>query len=735
LTKRVVRPVGVEAIVSAPAIANACSRTFAEKACVGVEDRRAPSSDELTTASQALRKPAAITSAEDIQMRRRDTVLPAVSTQRSLASEIADAWTKSPRSALLRTGRRRSPHGPPIERRGALVVRFANLRADFKLFACIGLWAAVALLAVGFVAVVQGSIDEELERTLAASSDQSRGVADLYDRFQDLARLRSRAAVDGDPDAKSKTVDAADAHAASVLFDAAIRSAPGLEDRIDRARQSFARMSRSGDRDGARSPVASRLDPGAAPAVLGDDSILEMRTLRDEIDDAIGGRSENALTKAKRARLFLIEALGALLAAASGLTFIALRFGLNVPIQALASALVSTTARAPPPGLDRSDEAGQIARGLEAARAAMSAEMKAHVDRVEQLRRGEADASAAESRMALDGHARTLIQLGAAMKTLAAGDLTVRLGDSLPGDSAPLARDFDSALNLLTKAVLAFGMSADALQSKAHDISTASDDVTHRGEQQLQAVEKAGASLASIATRSNAAADGVAQTRRHAAVLDEEAAKSAVRMKQASETWEIVAKSAEQVNGITALVDEVAFQTTLLALNASVEAARAGDVGRGIAVVALELRALAQRSTQAAREFDAAFSASTAQIRKGAALLSETGASMERIKQGATDIETAVSTIDVGVADQAKDVREARGALDRIGAASKQNAKTAEQVNSASRSVDDLVGKLSCLIERLRGGAAANEAVTEPRIRGGAREYPRLALQFQSKSS
>jgi methyl-accepting chemotaxis protein len=672
-------------------------------------------------------------------MRGRDTLLRAVSILRSLASEIADAWTKSPRPALLQTGRRRSLHGLRIDRRSALVVRFANLRADFKLFACVGLWAAVALLAIGFVAVRQRSIDEELERTLAASSAQSRGVADLYDRFQDLARLRSRMAVDGDPDAKSKTIEAAGAHAASALFDAAIRSAPGLAGRIDRVRQGFARMSRSGDQDGARSPIASGLDPRVAPgtaaAILGDDSIFEMQTLRDQIDEAIRVRSEDALTKSTSARLFLIEALGALLAAASGLTFIALRLGLNVPIQALASALVSTTAHAPLPGLDRSDEAGKIARGLEAARAAMSAEMKAYADRVEQLQRGEADASAAESRRALNGHAQTLTQLGAAMKTLAAGDLTVRLGDSLPGDNASLARHFDSALNFLTKAVLAFGMSADALQSKAHDISTDSDDVRRHGEQQLQAVEKAGAALANMTTRSNAAGDGVAQTRRHAAVIDEEAANSAVRMKQASETWEIVAKSAEQVSAITALVDEVAFQTTLLALNASVEAARAGDVGRGIAVVALELRALAQRSTQAAREFDAGFSASTAQIRKGAALLTETGASMERIKQRAADIETAVSPIDMGVADQAKDVREARGALDRIGAASKQNAKTAEQVNSASQSVDELVGKLSGLIQRLRGGATANEVVTEPRVRSGQREYPRLALQFQSKSS
>jgi hypothetical protein len=56
-------------------------------------------------------------------------------------------------------------------------------------------------------------------------------------------------------------------------------------------------------------------------------------------------------------------------------------------------------------------------------------------------------------------------------------------------------------------------------------------------------------------------------------------------------------------------------------------------------------------------------------------------------------------------------------------------------VNSASQSIDELVGKLSGLIQRLRGGAAVNEIVTEARVRGRAREYPRLALKFQSKSS
>ena len=137
-------------------------------------------------------------------------------------------------------------------------MKFANLGADFKLVACLGLLAAIASLAVGIVAAGQAAIEGELERTLAASAADARSVEDLYDRFEDIARLRSRLAVDGDPQTRTKTIEAidADARGASVLFDAAIRSAPGLVASIDRARQSFVRLKSFGRR--RRGEIAGR---------------------------------------------------------------------------------------------------------------------------------------------------------------------------------------------------------------------------------------------------------------------------------------------------------------------------------------------------------------------------------------------------------------------------------------------------------------------------------------------
>lgn len=583
-------------------------------------------------------------------------------------------------------------------------MRFANLGADFKLAACLGALAAIALLGIAFVAIAQGSIDGELARTLDASRADALAVASLFDRLDDLARQRPRQAADAGAGADDRATLAVglevDGRGIMALFDAAVRSAPGLADRIEDARRSFTRSSRT--------EIAGANGPG--------DLDLQMLKLRDGIADAAHIRLMDANAKASGARASLVEALGVALAVALGLTFPALRLALNSPVQALASALRSPLGSLP--GLDRGDEAGRIARSLLTARAAIAAEARAEAEQAAGIRASEADAYLAESREVADGHARLSTALGAAMRRLEAGDLTTRLGDSLAG-GAQLAPPFDSALERLMKSVHAFASSADAIRSTAGEISTGSTNLTRRGEQQVDILANAGEAVAQIATRASEAGECLARTRGRAATLDEESAKAVAGMRQATEILGVFAAAAEQVGRIIALVDEVAFQTKLLALNASVEAARAGEVGRGISVVALELRALAQRSTVAAREFDTAFSASTAQMRKGASLLAETGAAIDRIRQRAAEIESSAAEFDAGGADQTKHLRLLRGALDRIGAAAQENVETAEGIGSRSRSVEGLMVKLSGLLRHFHVGQTT----------------ARPALGLQSKSS
>ena len=103
-----------------------------------------------------------------------------------------------------------------------------------------------------------------------------------------------------------------------------------------------------------------------------------------------------------------------------------------------------------------------------------------------------------------------------------------------------------------------------------------------------------------------------------------------------------IEKSAQQIGQIIGVIDEIAFQTSLLALNAGVEAARAGDQGRGFAVVASEVRALAQRSAEAAKEIKTLISASSQQVGVGVELVGETGKALQRIVTQVADINGVV---------------------------------------------------------------------------------------------
>ena len=137
------------------------------------------------------------------------------------------------------------------------------------------------------------------------------------------------------------------------------------------------------------------------------------------------------------------------------------------------------------------------------------------------------------------------------------------------------------------------------------------------------------------------------------------------------------------IGNILGAIDEIALQTNLLALNASVEAARAGESGRGFAVVAVEVRALAKRSADAAKEIRGLITTSTRQVEQGGQLVGESGAALERIVAQLTDVSAAVADIAAATERQASglaEVNTAVGALDQV---TQQNAAMVEQTTAA----------------------------------------------------
>jgi methyl-accepting chemotaxis protein len=172
-----------------------------------------------------------------------------------------------------------------------------------------------------------------------------------------------------------------------------------------------------------------------------------------------------------------------------------------------------------------------------------------------------------------------------------------------------------------------------------------------------------------------------------AATASDVARKGGEVVSQVVGTMSEINSSASKIADIIGVIDGIAFQTNILALNASVEAARAGEQGRGFAVVADEVRALAQRSADSAREIRSLIGASVERVERGSTLAQEAGATMALIVQSIEQVSTLVSQIRDVTQSQRDGVQQIGQAVTQIDYGTQQNAALVEQTSAAADSL------------------------------------------------
>ena len=230
--------------------------------------------------------------------------------------------------------------------------------------------------------------------------------------------------------------------------------------------------------------------------------------------------------------------------------------------------------------------------------------------------------------------------------------------------------------------------SSDTIATATSQIAAGNLDLSSRTEEQAAALEETTASMHELASTVKQNYD----SGKHANELAESASQVAVRggevVGQVVHTMESINASSRKIADIIGVIDSIAFQTNILALNAAVEAARAGEQGRGFAVVAGEVRQLAGRSAEAAKEIKGLIEASVRNVSEGCMLVEKAGSTMDEIVVSVRRVSDIMGEISSASADQSHGIDQINEAMGQMDQVTQSNAALVEESAAAAQSLE-----------------------------------------------
>jgi methyl-accepting chemotaxis protein len=289
----------------------------------------------------------------------------------------------------------------------------------------------------------------------------------------------------------------------------------------------------------------------------------------------------------------------------------------------------------------------------------------------------------------LDDLQKVVGEVDDSLQAMSAGDFTRPMTGNYQGAFGRIKESLNNTLVQVSKTLVQLGQIADSINTASNEITAGNNNLSARTEQQASALEETASSMEELTSTVRNNADNAQQANQVSTSARQLAEKGGQVVSQAVVAMEEINKASSEIAEIIGVIDEIAFQTNLLALNASVEAARAGEQGRGFAVVATEVRNLASRSAEAAKEIKELIQDSVNKVQVGSELVNESGATLDEIVLGVKKVGDIVAEIAAASAEQAAGIDQVNQAVTSMDEVTQQNAALAEQTSAASASLYD----------------------------------------------